>query len=193
MTSSAPNSRRAFLRLGICAGLAGVLASCSGTETADPALAVRGPVTLQPGDRVRLTVWGQDQMTGEYLVERDGNIAVPLAGRVEVANLTPPEAEKAVRDRLRNGLVVNPQVTVDVVQFRPIYVVGEVTHPGAYDYASNINVINAVALAGGFTYRAKKDAITLMRGAAPNQKKYSVSDTTMLMPGDVLTVPERFF
>jgi polysaccharide export outer membrane protein len=132
-------------------------------------------------------------MTGEYLVERDGNIAVPLAGRVPVANLTPPDAEKAVRDKLRNGLVVDPQVTVDVVQFRPIYVVGEVTHPGAYDYISNINVINAVALAGGFTYRAKKDAITLMRGAAPDQKKYTVSDTTALLPGDVITVPERFF
>jgi polysaccharide export outer membrane protein len=110
-----------------------------------------------------------------------------------VVNLTPPDAEKAVAQRLRGGLVVDPKVTVDVVQFRPIYVVGEVTHPGAYDYVSNINVINAVALAGGFTYRARKDGIILMRGAQPNQKEYSVSDLTPLLPGDVITVKERYF
>jgi len=174
-------------------GLLGLLAACSTTEMQDPALAARGPLTLQPGDRVHLTVWGQDQMTGEYLVERDGTIAVPLAGRVSVVNMTPSEAEKAVRDRLKNGLVINPQVTVDVVQFRPIYVVGEVNHPGAYDYVSNLNVINAIALAGGFTYRAKEDAVTVMRGMPPNQKKYDVSSTTMLLPGDVITVPQRYF
>jgi len=174
-------------------GLLGLLTACTGTEREDPGVAVHGPVTLESGDRIRLTVWGQDQMTGEYLVEKDGNIAVPLAGRVQVANLTPPEAEKAVRDKLRNGLVVDPKVTVDVIQFRPIYVVGEVNHPGAYDFTSNITVINAVSLAGGFTYRAKEDSITVMRGTGPNQKKYNVSQTTMLQPGDVVTVPQRYF
>ncbi|HUN46105.1 MAG TPA: polysaccharide biosynthesis/export family protein [Stellaceae bacterium] len=191
MTSLRWNSRRNFFC--IVFGLLGLLAACGGTGTEDPGVAVHGPVTLESGDRIRLTVWGQDQMTGEYLVEKDGNIAVPLAGRVQVANLTPPEAEKAVRDKLRNGLVVDPKVTVDVIQFRPIYVVGEVNHPGAYDFTSNITVINAVSLAGGFTYRAKEDAITVMRGTGPNQKKYNVSQTTMLQPGDVVTVPQRYF
>jgi len=189
--SLSASSRRAAC--GVLFALLGLLAACGGSSDSDPALAIRGPLTLQAGDRVRLTVWGQDQMTGEYLVERDGMIAVPLAGRVQVVNLTPPDAEKAVAQRLRGGLVVDPKVTVDVVQFRPIYVVGEVTHPGAYDYVSNINVINAVALAGGFTYRARKDGIILMRGAQPNQKEYSVSDLTPLLPGDVITVKERYF
>jgi len=72
-------------------------------------------------------------------------------------------------------------------------VVGEVNHPGAYDFTSNITVINAVSLAGGFTYRAKEDSITVMRGTGPNQKKYNVSQTTMLQPGDVVTVPQRYF
>ncbi len=190
MSLSASSRKVAF---GVLFAFLSLLAACGGSGESDPALAVRGPLTLQPGDRVRLTVWGQDQMTGEYLVERDGMIAVPLAGRVSVVNLTPPDAEKAVAHRLRGGLVVDPKVTVDVVQFRPIYVVGEVTHPGAYDYVSNINVINAVALAGGFTYRARKGDFILVRGIQPNQKEYTVSDLTPLMPGDVITVRERYF
>ena len=104
---------------------------------------------------------------------RDGTIALPLVGRVPVTNRTPHEAEAAVGERLRDGYVIDPKVTMDVIQFRPIYVVGEVTHPGAYDYASNINVINAVAMAGGFTTRAKKDSITVVRGAEPNRTKFT--------------------
>src|SRR5258708_4497523 len=181
-------------RLILCAallGLSGMLTACSEPSALpDTSQPLRGPLTLQSGDRVRVNVWGQDQITGEYLVERDGTIALPLVGRVPVTNRTPHEAEAAVADRLRDGFVIDPKVTMDVIQFRPIYVVGEVTHPGAYDYASNINVINAVAMAGGFTTRAKKDSITVVRGAEPNRTKFTASDNTQLLPGDVVTVPE---
>ena len=103
------------------------------------------------------------------------------------------DAEAAIRKKLSGGIVVDPNVTVDVIQYRPIYVIGEVNKPGAYDYTSNIVMINAVALAGGFTYRAGKEGVTVLRGSEASEQRYHATQTTALQPGDVVLVPERFF
>jgi protein involved in polysaccharide export with SLBB domain len=151
------------------------------------------PVPLGSGDRIHVTVYGQDLMTNDYMVDRDGTIALPLAGRIKVGDMVTADAEAAIRQKLAKGIVVKPNVTVDVIQYRPIYVIGEVNKPGAYDYTSNIVMINAVALAGGFTYRAGKDGVTVLRGAEANEQRYRATQTTALQPGDVVVVPERFF
>jgi protein involved in polysaccharide export with SLBB domain len=151
------------------------------------------PVPLGPGDRIHVTVYGQDLMTNDYMVDRDGSIALPLAGRIMVGGMVTADAEASIRKALAKGIVVKPDVTVDVIQYRPIYVIGEVNKPGAYDYTSNIVMINAVALAGGFTYRASKEGVTVLRGAEASEQRYHATQTTALQPGDVVVVPERFF
>lgn len=151
------------------------------------------PVPLGAGDRIHVTVYGQDLMTNDYLVDRDGTISLPLAGRIKIGGMVTADAEGAIRQKLAKGIVVDPHVTVDVIQYRPIYVIGEVNKPGAYDYTSNIVMINAVALAGGFTYRAGKDGVTVLRGSEASEQRYRATQTTALQPGDVVVVPERFF
>jgi polysaccharide export outer membrane protein len=151
------------------------------------------PVPLGPGDRLHITVYGQDLMTNDYMVDRDGSVALPLAGRVQIGGMVTADAEAAIRKKLGRGIVVDPNVTVDVIQYRPIYVIGEVNKPGAYDYTSNIVMINAVALAGGFTYRAGKEGVLVLRGSEASEQRYHATQTTALQPGDVVLVPERFF
>ena len=151
------------------------------------------PVPLGAGDRLHITVYGQDMMTNDYMVDRDGSITMPLAGRIKLGGMVTADAEAAIRTKLSKGIVVDPNVTVDVIQYRPIYVLGEVNKPGAYDYTSNIVMINAVALAGGFTYRAGKNDVTVVRGSETNEQRYRATQTTSLQPGDVVVVPERFF
>jgi protein involved in polysaccharide export with SLBB domain len=171
------------------------LAGCgSSVPGGEPPVPLAGqPVPLGPGDRLHITVYGQDLMTNDYMVDRDGSIALPLAGRIQVGGMVTADAEAAIRKKLAKGIVVDPNVTVDVIQYRPIYVIGEVNKPGAYDYTSNIVMINAVALAGGFTYRAGKEGVTVLRGSEANEQRYHATQTTALQPGDVVVVPERFF
>ncbi|HXP73330.1 MAG TPA: polysaccharide biosynthesis/export family protein [Stellaceae bacterium] len=174
---------------------AAALIGCGNAELAGgPPVPLAGqPVPLGPGDRIHITVYGQDLMTNDYLVDRDGSIALPLAGRIVIGGMVTADAEAAIRKKLVKGIVVDPNVTVDVIQYRPIYVIGEVNKPGAYDYTSNIVMINAVALAGGFTYRARKDGVTVLRGSEASEQRYRATQTTALQPGDVVLVPERFF
>jgi polysaccharide export outer membrane protein len=180
-----------LLVLAATAPIAGCGSSVPGGE---PPVPLTGqPVPLGPGDRIHITVYGQDLMTNDYMVDRDGTVALPLAGRIKVGDMVTAEAEAAIRQKLAKGIVVKPNVTVDVVQYRPIYVIGEVNKPGAYDYTSNIVMINAVALAGGFTYRASKEGVTVLRGAEAKEQRYRATQTTGLQPGDVVVVPERFF
>jgi len=180
-----------LLALAAAATITGCSSSVPGGE---PPVPLTGqPVPLGPGDRIHITVYGQDLMTNDYMVDRDGTIALPLAGRIQVGDMVTADAEAAIRKKLAKGIVVNPNVTVDVIQYRPIYVIGEVNKPGAYDYTSNIVMINAVALAGGFTYRASKEGVTVLRGAEAKEQRYRATQTTALQPGDVVVVPERFF
>jgi polysaccharide export outer membrane protein len=183
------------LCLFVLAAATPLLGCGSSVPGGDPPVPVAGqPVPLGPGDKIHIVVYGQELMTNDYIIDRDGSIALPLAGRINVGGAVTADAEAAIRKRLTSGgIVVDPQVTVDVLQYRPIYVIGEVNKPGAYDYTSNIVMINAVALAGGFTYRAGKDGVTVIRGMEPNQQRYRVVQTTALQPGDVVLVPERFF
>ena len=150
------------------------------------------PTHLGPGDRLRVIVFGQNQLSGDFLVAADGDVSLPLAGRVHVAGLTEAQAEHALHDRLASGIIKDPAVTVDVVRYRPIYVVGEVARPGGYEATGRLTVINAVTLAGGYTYRARRDQINLLREADPNSP-IPVTDTTPVNPGDVIVVPERWF
>lgn len=148
---------------------------------------------LGPGDRVRVTVFRHEDLSGEFELDGEGNFSLPLVGEIRGAGRAARELESDIETALQAGeYLVNPQVSLEVLNYRPFYIIGEVNQPGSYPYVNGMTVINAVALAGGYTYRASQGSISVQRGGA-NGKKVGVGPTTQVLPGDIITVPERFF
>jgi protein involved in polysaccharide export with SLBB domain len=146
-----------------------------------------------PGDKVRITVFGEDKLSGEHQIDTAGFLSLPLAGTIEAAGLTKPELEQALIAKLKSEYLRNPKVTVDVVSFRPFYVLGEVQKPGEYSYRSGLNVLSAIAIGGGATYRASTSTVMIQRSGTNEMTEYPQSPTVPVLPGDVVRVPERFF
>jgi polysaccharide export outer membrane protein len=151
------------------------------------------PWPLAAGDRLRIIVFEQNQLGGEFVVDEDGNVSLPLIGRLKVAGLLPRDAERLVTDRLAGSIVKNPKVNIDVIHYRPVYVYGEVTRPGAYEIVGNPTVVGAVTLAGGYTYRAQMDGLAIVRYGDPERRRWAANEMTPVGPGDVVFVPERWF
>jgi len=170
-----------------------VISGCEAPPPPAPDVAPPGSSVLGPGDRLRVIVFDQSQLGGEFQVGDDGDISVPLVGRFRVAGLVPATVEKMLRDRLAHGILTEPQVAVEIVRYRPVYVVGEVRSPGAVGYAGKLLVIDAVALAGGYTYRARTDRLRVLHADNPKRITVPATDTTTVGPGDVIYVPERWF
>lgn len=147
---------------------------------------------LGSGDRVRVTVLDQPNLTGEYRVDGAGRLAFPLIGSIEARGLSPTELEQKITSKLKPEYLANPSVSVEVVNARPFYVLGEVKNPGSYPYVEGMTVLNAVAIAGGFTYRAREEDFYITRASNPAQKA-GASPATRVTPGDVITVRERYF
>jgi protein involved in polysaccharide export with SLBB domain len=186
----------------LVASLLLVLGGCGGSKTLpDPAATAFAPDTVQQvvllplaaGDKVRVTVYGEDRISGEYQIDPDGMISLPLAGTLKAAGLTKPALETALADKLTGKYLRSPKVTVDVVTFRPFYVLGEVQKPGEYPYRSGLNVLSAIAIAGGSTYRANTSKVYIQRFGSTDLIEFAQSPTIMVMPGDVVRVPERYF
>lgn len=118
---------------------------------------------LGTGDKLRVTVFGQPDMSGEFAVDAAGQVTVPLVGAIDAARLTVAELTKSITDRLAKDFLVDPKVSVDVLNYRPFYVLGEVKSPGSYAYVVGINIRQAIAIAGGFNRRAKTSVVTLYR------------------------------
>ncbi|TWB46041.1 polysaccharide biosynthesis/export family protein [Nitrospirillum pindoramense] len=149
---------------------------------------------LGPGDRVRITVFGQQDLSGEYAVDGSGTLSFPLVGQVHAGSLTAAQLGKSLESSLSPNYIKNPHVSVEVLSYRPFYILGEVKTPGSYAYVSGMTVLNAVALAGGFTYRAREDDFRLQRTAKDGSKtQVDAEPTTPVQPGDVITVRERYF
>ena len=149
---------------------------------------------LGPGDRVRLTVFRHEDLSGEFDVDGEGFLAMPLVGEIRGAGLNARQLESQIEGRLKEGgYLVNPQVSVEVLNYRPFYIIGEVNNPGSYQYVNGMTVINAVALAGGFTYRADQDDIIITRGGSEGRRIDDVRADTPVLPGDIVEVTERFF
>jgi protein involved in polysaccharide export with SLBB domain len=148
---------------------------------------------LAPGDRVKVIVFGHEDLSGEYEVDNEGRLTLPLIKSVQATGLTVQEIEQAITDKLQPDYLKNPKVGVVVLEYRPFYILGEVKNPGSYPYSSNLTVVSAVALAGGYTYRARKSRIVIIRASDPKREKVPADDNTTVLPGDVIEVPERFF
>jgi polysaccharide biosynthesis/export protein len=165
----------------------------SEAEQQSLAAAATGPAKLQPGDKVRLNVYGEDRLSGEYQIDQSGQISLPLAGTVEAQGLTQTELEQALSKKFRSEYLKNPKVTVTIATLQPYYMMGEVTKPGEYAYKAGLNVLTALAIAGGPTYRASRSSVQIQRRGETSARDYPISVTVPILPGDVIRVPERYF
>ena len=148
--------------------------------------------TLGSGDKVRVTVFNHTDLSGVFQVDDTGAVSMSLIGTVKASGLTLRAFERLITEMLKDGYLINPSVTVEVVKFRPFYILGEVKSPGSYSYVSGMTVLNAVALAGGFSSRAKKTSILITRGDREKRELLATLESVIL-PGDIIEVPERFF
>ena len=159
-----------------------------------PALAQSSGVPaykLGVGDKVRVTVYNEKDLSGDFDVSDQGRLSLPLIGDVAVAGKTTSEVQKIITDKYGANYLVNPRVGVDVLNYRPFFILGEVQKPGSYPYVNSMTVLNAVALAGGYTPRADRDKISITR--AGTGKEVHIGEEGPVLPGDVIRVEERLF
>lgn len=173
-----------------------VLSSCGGGPAPPPIAtsaelgANDAPYTLAANDQVRVQIFGHQDLSGEFELDGAGNFPMPLIGEVQAFGLTPRQLEQAISKRYLEDQILNKaEVSVEVLTFRPFSILGEVRNPGQYEYESGMTVLTAVAMAGGFTYRATQDSFTLQRDGS----EVTVDATTRIRPGDVVKVNERWF
>lgn len=177
----------------------------SGTDaaSADAARAPKAPAekssdaeaayVLGTGDKLHISIFGQHDLDGNYLVDGSGNIQFPLIGQVKAAGKTVPQLQQTLTAALSKGYLVNPSVSIEVTSNRPFYILGEVKAPGQYPYVMGMSVITAVALAGGYTFRADESDVYVRRAGADKEVEMPASEKTKVEPGDIIRVPERFF
>lgn len=186
-----------FKRRSILIGLAGAvgLAGCATAGTAaDEALADAAALEykLGPGDQLRIIVFNEPDLSSQYLVNSQGMIAYPLVGTVQAAGLTLTEFSTSLATALQT-YIRQPNVTVEVANYRPFFILGEVTRPGTYPYSANLTVQNAVATAGGFTYRANRGRVYIRHASDQAEQAYRLTNSTPVLPGDTIRIGERLF
>jgi polysaccharide export outer membrane protein len=191
-----------MLRLCLAFGLV-TLAACGGDRPATPSsvAATDGPAPivqsylLGAGDRMRITVFGEDRLSGEFTVNNVGQLSFPLIGNIDATGKTLAQVQATIHDRLASGYVNDPRVTAEFVNFRPYFVLGEVGRPGQFPYADGLTLRQAIAAAGGFTYRAKRSRvyITSPGKATEEQVDLDANSGRVIRPGEVIRIGERFF
>lgn len=193
-----------MLRTNRCAGIlivpvlsfffAGVAPSISlAQDQRVSAASPSGTYLLGPTDRIRLKVYGEADITGEYEVDSNGFVSIPLAGHVKAAGLTTRQLEKGISSALAKGIVRDPRVNVEIALYRPFYILGEVKKSGEYPYRMGLTVMDAVATAGGFTYRANENKVYLRRSGSTVEEIYALDSPVLVFPGDNVRVPELYF
>jgi polysaccharide export outer membrane protein len=163
-----------------------------------PAAAQGGAASFEyrvdSGDKLRVIVFGEEALTGEFFVSGAGTIAFPLVGEINVKGRTVPQIQTAIEDKLRDGYLKQPKVSAEVLNYRPFYILGEVMKPGTYPYTNGLTVLNAVATASGFTYRAEKRKVFIKRASGnEGETEQALTPTTPVEPGDTIRIGERFF
>ncbi|MGE0117995.1 MAG: polysaccharide biosynthesis/export family protein [Dongiaceae bacterium] len=184
---------RAYVRVLMAVVALAMMSACGGPNVAETVTVPDAePYRLDNGDQLRITVFGQDAMTGEYTVDGSGNISMPLLAQVQARGLTAQELEGAIGDRLvSEGLLVSPSINVQILTYRPFFILGEVAAPGQFAYIENMTVLTAVAMAGGFTHRANTDGFTVTRKVGNKVIEGRAQRNTLVKPGDVIYVHER--
>jgi polysaccharide biosynthesis/export protein len=145
------------------------------------------------GDRLSVRVIGEQDLTGEYIVDATGVLSMPYVQSVPVAGMNTGQIERLIERKLKSGYLRDPKVSVQAINLRPFYIMGEVTTGGSFPYQPGITVQNAIAIAGGYGTRADKGVVLLTRKSATGTNTYKVPVTTQIYPGDIVFVRERWF
>lgn len=183
--------------LSIALPIAGCASGSSGEATqADiqaTNAAASGPHTFQGGEKIKITVYNEPSLSGDYDIDTNGVVSLPLAGTVRAVGLTQTQLEQELATKFKSEYLRNPKVTVTITQYRPIYIVGEAEKQGEFPYKNGLNVLTAIAMAGGGTYRANRNYVLIQHFGETTMKEYPQSAATMVLPGDLIKVPERYF
>jgi len=179
-------------------GMAAVSAALSGCNTYQPAPKAFSEATIQPytldsGDRLRVTVFDQEGLTNTYTVDQAGYIAFPLIGQVPVRGRTQQQLSGQIAQKLRQGYIRDPDVTIDIDRYRSVYIMGEVGQPGQYAYVPGMTVQNAIAVAGGFSSRANQSMVDVTRKINGQVLTGRVNISGPIIAGDTIYVRERLF
>jgi len=165
---------------------------CSAQESPQAHQSFETLYTLGSGDRLKVTVYGEADLSGEFQVDGAGGVSFPLIGQVLAKGLSLRQLEQRLVEKLKDGYLTNPRVSLEVLNYRPFYILGEVSKPGQYEYVSGITLYNAVAMAGGYTYRARQNKAQITRGN-PEKVIEGSDHATIILPGDIINIQERFF
>jgi polysaccharide export outer membrane protein len=150
-------------------------------------------VRVQAGDRIKMTIYGEDNLTGFYDIDPAGRLSLPLVGQIRAAGHTTAELEHEILGKYKGAYLQDPKVTVDIVEFRPFYIMGEVISPGQFAYRSVFKVLMAIATAGGLTYRASRTAVLVQHPGENVWHEYAPTSAVAIAPGDLIRIPERYF
>ncbi|MDR7114995.1 polysaccharide biosynthesis/export family protein [Caulobacter sp. BE254] len=167
--------------------------TASAAASPDAVIRVVPEYRLGVADKVRVNVFGEEALTGEFLVGGGGKVSLPLIGEVQAAGLTISQFQQEISNELRKGYIKEPRVSAEVLTYRPFYILGEVNKPGEYPYTNNLTVLNAVATAEGFTYRANKRVVFIKRAEDQAEQSYPLTPLTKVAPGDTIRIGERYF
>lgn len=148
---------------------------------------------LGVGDKVKVTVFGEGDLSGSYEIGATGALALPLIGDIPAKGVAIGQLRDAIVTRLRVGYLKDPKVSVEIITYRPFYIHGEVRTGGEFPYKNGVTIRDAIAIAGGYTYRAKHDYVLLIREGTSQEVRVALPSTYGVMPGDNIRVPERFF
>lgn len=152
-----------------------------------------GDYRLGVSDKLRITVFNEPTMSGEFPIGPGGTVAVPLVGDIAAVGATPTELARRIETKLADGYLKNPKVSVDVLTFRPFYILGEVGRSGEYPYSVGLTVMNAIATAQGFSYRANQKYVFLKHAGEATEKKVRLTPDLAVQPGDTIRIGERYF
>ncbi len=178
--------------LGAALLLAPTLAAAAETDAVAVVRAIP-EYRMGSGDKIRVITFGEESLTGEFSIGGSGMVSLPLIGEIKAAGLSVPEFQGMVEAKLKEGYLKEPRVSVEVLNYRPFYILGEVEKPGTYPYTNGLTVVNAVATAEGFTYRANTKRVFIKRADGLREEEYPLSTSTLVAPGDTIRIGERFF
>lgn len=148
---------------------------------------------LGSGDKLKIVVFGHQDVSGDFVVDGGGNIATPLIGQFQAGGKTVTELQDSLTQTLNEKYIVNPKISIEVLNYRPFFILGEVQKPGSYPYVAGIDVLQAVALGGGFTRRAKTSSVTIQRDGKGGRITMTAQPGARVLPGDTIRVDRRLF
>ena len=193
--------------LALCLAAAILLAACGNNQPAlnlapvpsssgSPAVqtaSAGGDYRLGSGDKLRVIVFGEQELSGEFVVGDGGGVDMPLIGSVNAKGATVAEFQERIVTQLKDGYLNDPKVSIEVLNYRPFFITGEVKTGGEYPYKAGLTIQDAVAVAGGYTYRAETGVAYLRKAGENREIKVSLNSRVLINPGDNIRVPERFF